>query len=145
MLVFFLIGAFLVVCSDADLGRDSDGDGLVDSLDLDDNGNGILDILDNDDDGDGIFDFNEDDDGDGLSNFGEYLYDICWCGKYKAKSKSFFQRTMTTMAMESWMVMKMTTGMGSSTTWISTTMATEFLTTTSSRESFEHQRTELFS
>ena len=89
MLVFFLIGAFLVVCSDADLGRDSDGDGLVDSLDLDDNGNGILDILDNDDDGDGIFDFNEDDDGDGLSNFGEYLYDMCWRGKYQAKSKSF--------------------------------------------------------
>ena len=89
MLVFFLIGAFLVDFSDADLGRDSDGDGLVDSLDLDDNGNGILDILDNDDDGDGIFDFNEDDDGDGLSNFGEYLYDICWRGKYQAKSKSF--------------------------------------------------------
>ena len=88
MLAFFLIGAFLVVCSDADLGRDSDSDGLVDSLDLDDNGNGILDILDNDDDGDGIFDFNEDDDGDGLSNFGEYLHE-CWCGKYQAKSKSF--------------------------------------------------------
>ena len=53
--------------------KDSDGDGLVDSLDTDDNDNGISDILDNDDDGNGIFDFNEDDDGDGLSNFGDFL------------------------------------------------------------------------
>ena len=62
----------LLLCS-ATAERDSDGDGLVDSIDTDDDDNGIFDILDNDDDGDGIFDFNEDDDGDGLSNFGEYL------------------------------------------------------------------------
>ena len=62
----------MLLCS-ATSERDSDGDGLVDSIDMDDNDNGIFDILDNDDDGDGIFDFNEDDDGDGLSNFGDYL------------------------------------------------------------------------
>ena len=68
--LFFLTS--LLLCS-ATVERDSDGDGLVDSIDTDDDDNGIFDILDNDDDGDGIFDFNEDDDGDGLSNFGEYL------------------------------------------------------------------------
>ena len=68
--LFFL--STLLLCS-AKSERDSDGDGLVDSLDTDDNDNGISDILDNDDDGDRIFDFNEDDDGDGLSNFGDYL------------------------------------------------------------------------
>ena len=66
----------LLLCSAKAAERDSDGDGIVDSLDTDDNGNGISDILDNDDDGDGIFDFNEDDDGDGLSNFGDYLRSI---------------------------------------------------------------------
>ena len=65
----------LLLCS-ATPERDSDGDGLVDSLDTDDDDNGISDILDNDDDGDGIFDFNEDDDGDGLSNFGDYIPSI---------------------------------------------------------------------
>ena len=65
----------LLLCS-ATAERDSDGDGLVDSLDTDDDDNGISDILDNDDDGDGIFDFNEDDDGDGLSNFGDYIPSI---------------------------------------------------------------------
>ena len=67
-----LLLSTLLLCS-ATPDRDSDGDGLVDSLDTDDNDNGISDILDNDDDGDGIFDFNEDDDGDGLSNFGNYI------------------------------------------------------------------------
>ena len=66
----------LLLCSAKASERDSDGDGIVDSLDTDDNDNGISDILDNDDDGDGIFDFNEDDDGDGLSNFGNYLSSI---------------------------------------------------------------------
>ena len=50
---------------------DTDGDGVVDSVDTDDNNDGILDVIDNDDDGDGVFDFQEDDDGDGLSNFGK--------------------------------------------------------------------------
>ena len=80
--LFFL--TTLLLCS-ATSERDSDGDGLVDSIDTDDNDNGISDILDNDDDGDGIFDFNEDDDGDGLSNFGDYLPTVVL---QKVKSKS---------------------------------------------------------
>ena len=70
-LVQIFFGALLLSTVKSE--KDSDGDGLVDSLDTDDNDNGISDILDNDDDGNGIFDFNEDDDGDGLSNFGDFL------------------------------------------------------------------------
>ena len=70
-LVQIFFGALLLSTVKSE--KDSDGDGLVDSLDTDDNDNGISDILDNDDDGNGILDFNEDDDGDGLSNFGDSL------------------------------------------------------------------------
>ena len=79
----FCLSSLLLCCVRSE--RDSDGDGLVDSIDTDDNDNGISDILDNDDDGDGIFDFNEDDDGDGLSNFGIYFLSA---GLQKVKSTS---------------------------------------------------------
>ena len=80
---------------------DSDGDGVVDSVDTDDNNDGILDVIDNDDDGDGVFDFREDDDGDGLSNF----------GKNKIIFILYVQMMMTMMEMAFWMGKKTTMGM----------------------------------
>ena len=50
----------VVVTSDEDLLKDSDGDGIPDALDEDDDNDGIPDYLDDDDDGDGIPDFLED-------------------------------------------------------------------------------------
>ena len=67
-----LLTLLLVTGHRAVADQDSDGDGLMDSLDTDDNNDGIIDILDNDDDGDGILDFNEDDDGDGVINACKY-------------------------------------------------------------------------
>jgi hypothetical protein len=50
----------------AEAARDSDGDGIDDSVDKDDDNDGILDIHDTDDDGDGIPDDEDYDDDEEL-------------------------------------------------------------------------------